>query len=243
MKLDKSKVLFKKANELLVGGVNSPVRAYKAVGGTPLFIEKANGAFIWDADGNKYIDYVGSYGPHILGHNHPEVMEAVAGALEKGTCFGASCEMEYNLAELINEAFPSMQKMRFVNSGTEAVMSVIRVSRGYTNRKKIIKFSGCYHGHSDYLLAEAGSGVLTLSLPGSSGVPESSVKDTLVAPYNDIETLHQLFNNNPDDIAAVILEPVAGNMGVVLPAENFLRQVRELTKANGTLLVFDEVMT
>ena len=243
MNFDKSEALFLEAQKHLVGGVNSPVRAFKSVGGTPIFIDHGEAAYIYDVDGNKYIDYVGSYGPLILGHCHPMVHQAIKEAIDKGTTYGASSAAEVKLAQLVKEAFPSIEKVRFVNSGTEAVMSAIRLSRAFTSRNKIVKFSGCYHGHSDFLLAQAGSGLLTLSLPGSAGVPESTVSDTLIANYNDIDSLANLFEKNKGEIAAVIIEPVPGNMGVVLPEDDFLKKVRELSTEHGALLIFDEVMT
>ncbi len=243
MSYEKSKALFEKASNHLVGGVNSPVRAFKSVGGTPLFIDKGEGAYITDADNNRYIDFVGSYGPLILGHNNPIVHEAIVKALEKGTTFGASTENEIVLAELVKEAFPSIEKVRFVNSGTEAVMSAVRLARAFTKRNKIIKFAGCYHGHSDFLLAAAGSGLLTLSLPGSAGVPETVVADTIIVPYNDINAVAQAFEKYKNEIAAVLIEPVPGNMGLVLPENDFLQKLRELTSANNILLIFDEVMS
>lgn len=239
----KSKELFEKAIKILPGGVDSPVRAFKAVGGIPLFTKKASGAYLTDVDNNHYIDYVGSWGPMILGHNHPKVVEAIEEALKDGTSFGTSSEREIILAELVLEAFPSMEMVRFVNSGTEATMAAIRVARGYTKRNKIIKFNGCYHGHADGLLVKAGSGAETFGIPDSSGVPEDYAKNTLVAEYNDIESVITLFNKYPDDIACVILEPVVGNMGVLIPRDNFLEDLRELTKKYGALLIFDEVMT
>lgn len=239
----KSKKLFEKAVKILPGGVDSPVRAFKAVGGIPLFTKKATGAYITDVDNNKYIDYVGSWGPMILGHNHPEVVKAIKEALKNGTSFGTSSEREILLAELVLEAFPSIEMVRFVNSGTEATMSAIRVARGYTKKNKIIKFNGCYHGHADGLLVKAGSGAETFGIPDSLGVPEDYAKNTLVAEFNDIESVKALFNKYPDDIACVILEPVVGNMGVLIPKNNFLNELRELTKKYNTLLIFDEVMT
>ena len=243
MSYEKSKAHFEKASKHLVGGVNSPVRAFKSVGGTPLFIDKGEGAYITDADNNRYIDYVGSYGPLILGHNNPVVHEAIIKALEKGTTFGASTENEIVLAELVKEAYPSMDKVRFVNSGTEAVMSAVRLARAFTKRNKIIKFAGCYHGHSDFLLAAAGSGMLTLSLPGSAGVPENVVADTIIVPYNDIQAVAKALDKYKDEIAAVLVEPVPGNMGLVLPENDFLRKLRDLTSNNNILLIFDEVMS
>ena len=243
MNYEKSKALFEEACKHLVGGVNSPVRAFKSVGGTPLFIKKGEGPYITDADDNKYIDFVGSYGPLILGHNDPDVKEATIKALENGTTFGASTENEIILAELVKEAFPGTDKVRFVNSGTEAVMSAIRLARAFAKKNKIIKFAGCYHGHSDFLLAQAGSGMLTLSLPGSAGVPESVVADTIIIPYNDIEAVAQAFEKHKGQIAAVLIEPVPGNMGLVLPEKDFLKKLRDLTTAEGILLICDEVMS
>ena len=243
MSYEKSKALFEEACKHLVGGVNSPVRAFKSVGGTPLFIKKGEGPYITDADENKYVDFVGSYGPLILGHNDPDVKEATIKALENGTTFGASTENEIVLAELVKEAFPGMEKVRFVNSGTEAVMSAIRLARAFAKKNKIIKFAGCYHGHSDFLLAQAGSGLLTLSLPGSAGVPESVVADTIIVPYNDIEAVAQAFEKHKGQIAAVLIEPVPGNMGLVLPENDFLQKLRELTTSEGILLICDEVMS
>lgn len=239
----KSTELFQKAIKLLPGGVDSPVRAFKAVGGTPLFTKKARGAYLTDVDNNHFIDYVGSWGPMILGHNHPEVVKAITEALEDGTSFGTSSEREIILAELVLEAFPSMEMVRFVNSGTEATMSAIRLARGYTKRNRIIKFNGCYHGHADGLLVKAGSGAETFGIPDSLGVPEDYAKNTLVAEFNDIESVKTLFNKYPEDIACVILEPVVGNMGVLIPKNNFLHELRELTKKYNALLIFDEVMT
>ncbi len=243
MSYEKSKALFEKASNHLVGGVNSPVRAFKSVGGTPLFIDRGEGAYITDADNNKYIDYVGSYGPLILGHNNPVILEAIVKALEKGTTFGASTENEIVLAELVKEAYPSVEKVRFVNSGTEAVMSAVRLARAFTKKNKIIKFAGCYHGHSDFLLAAAGSGMLTLSLPGSAGVPETVVADTIIVPYNDINAVAQAFDKYKNEIAAVLVEPVPGNMGLVLPENDFLQKLRGLTTSSDILLIFDEVMS
>jgi glutamate-1-semialdehyde 2,1-aminomutase len=243
MNFDRSETLFQEAQQYLVAGVNSPVRAFKSVGGNPLFAERGEGPYIYDADGNRYIDYVGSYGPLILGHNDPDVKAALIATLEKGTTFGASTEAEIALAKLVREAFPMMEKMRFVNSGTEAVMSAIRLARAFTGKNKIIKFAGCYHGHSDFLLAQAGSGMLTLSLPGSAGVPEGTVKDTLIASYNNMESVRALFEQNKGQIAAILVEPVPGNMGVVLPENDFLQQLRDITIENASLLIFDEVMS
>ena len=227
----------------MVGGVNSPVRAFNSVGGNPLFIDRAEGIHIYDADGNEYIDCVGSYGPMILGHAHPKVNEAVKAAIDKSYTYGASTEVEVEMAEMVKEAFPHLDKVRFVNSGTEAVISSIRLARAYTGKNKIIKFAGCYHGHSDNLLVAAGSGLATLGIPGSKGVPESAVRDTLIAKFNDIESVKLLIDEFPDEIAGVFIEPVAGNMGVVVPDKSFMQELRSLTKEKGIALVIDEVMT
>lgn len=242
MNFSKSEKLYAKGQENLVGAVNSPVRAFKSVGGTPLFIKKAKKSIITDVDNNNYIDYVLSYGPMILGHKNNNVDKNINKALKKGYTFGATTKNELKLAKIICDAFPSMDKIRFVNSGTEAVLSAIRLARAYTQKNKIIKFSGCYHGHSDALLVAAGSGVATLSMPGSSGVPNEAVKNTLIANYNDIESVKKHFENHKD-IAGVIIEPVAGNMGVVVPKNNFLKKLKELTSKNNSLLIIDEVMT
>lgn len=234
---------FKRAKRSLVGGVNSPVRAFRGVGGTPLFIDHGQGPYVWDIDGNRYVDYVLSYGPLILGHAQPEVTRSISDAALLGTSFGAPTVLETKLAETIKDRFPGMDRIRFVNSGTEATMSALRLARAFTDRPKILKFSGCYHGHADLLLVQAGSGVSTLGLPDSPGVPEATTADTLVAKYNDITSVEQLFSQFPEAIAGVIIEPVAGNMGVVPPLPGFLKQLRSLTLAHGSLLVFDEVMT
>lgn len=243
LKTDKSKELFAEAVRYIPGGVNSPVRAFKAVGGEPLFIERGDGSKIWDADGNRYIDYVGSWGPLILGHRHPAVIEALHDYLEKGTSYGAPTELETILARLIVKAVPSVEMVRMVNSGTEATMSALRLARGYTGRDKIVKFEGCYHGHADFLLIKAGSGALTLGIPTSPGVPASIAANTITAPYNDLDTLEKIFESEGEQIAAVILEPVAGNMGVVPPRPGYLADLRKLTKKYESLLIFDEVMT
>lgn len=243
MKIPKSIELFQKAKTLLPGGVDSPVRAFRAVGGQPLFIERGEGAYLFDVDGNKYIDYVLSWGPLILGHAHPGVVNAVKRAAELGTSYGAPRPLELDLAELIMELMPNLEMLRFVNSGTEATMTALRLARAYTKRDKIIKFEGCYHGHADLLLVQAGSGVATLGLPDSPGVPKATVQDTLVARYNDLESVEALFKKFPGEIAAIIIEPVAGNMGVIPPVEGFLEGLRKLTEENGALLIFDEVMT
>lgn len=243
MDTGKSKILFKRAQEIIPGGVNSPVRACKSVGCDPVFIERASGAKVYDADGNEYIDFVCSWGPMILGHNYPPVLEAIREALDNGTSFGAPTSREIDLAELVIEALPSVEKVRFVSSGTEATMSAIRLARGYTGRNMVIKFDGCYHGHADSFLVKAGSGVITLGIPGSPGVPEDIVKNTLSIPYNDLEILEKTLRDKSLDIACVIIEPVAGNMGVVPPAEGFLAKLRALTSELGIVLIFDEVIT
>ena len=243
MKETKSKGLFERAKKSIPGGVNSPVRAFGSVGRTPLFIKKAYGSTIVDEDNNQYIDYVCSWGPGILGHAHPQVVQAVQKACEKGLTYGAPTEKEIILAELIKECMPSMDLVRLVNSGTEAVMSAIRAARGYTGRDKIIKFKGCYHGHSDGLLVKAGSAALTNAVPDSAGVPMSYSQQTLVGSYNDEESVKILFEQYPEDIAAIVVEPVAANMGVVLPKEGFLSFLREITQKYGALLIFDEVIT
>lgn len=243
LKTGKSEELYKEALGLMPGGVNSPVRAFGAVGRNPLFIDHAKGAYVYDVDGNALIDYVCSWGPGILGHAHPEVIEAVVKACYDGLTFGAPTGKENTLAQMIKDCVPSMEMMRMVSSGTEATMSAIRAARGYTGRDKIIKFKGCYHGHSDGLLVQAGSAALTQSVPDSSGVPASYAEKTLVALYNDKDSVRELFENNKDEIAALIVEPVAANMGVVIPEEDFLPFLREITEENGTVLIFDEVIT
>ncbi|CAM1353641.1 glutamate-1-semialdehyde 2,1-aminomutase [Tenacibaculum halocynthiae] len=242
MKFKKSQKLYNKGLENLVGAVNSPVRAFSSVGGNPLFIKKAKGSKIIDVDGNTYVDLVLSYGPMILGHRHKKVQKSITKALKNGYSFGASTSNEIKLAKIVCDAFPGMDKVRFVNSGTEAVLSGIRLARAFTGKDKVIKFSGCYHGHQDALLVAAGSGLATLSLPGSKGVPEGAVKNTLIANYNDIESVKAHFEAH-DDIAGVILEPVAGNMGVVTPQNNFLKELKEYLESKGALLIVDEVMT
>jgi glutamate-1-semialdehyde 2,1-aminomutase len=242
MKFKKSEKLYKKGLKHLVGAVNSPVRAFSSVGGNPLFIKKAKGTKITDVDNNKYIDLVLSYGPMILGHRHKKVQKAVEKALKNGYSFGASTENEIKLAKIVCDAFPGMDKVRFVNSGTEAVLSGIRLARAFTGKDKIIKFAGCYHGHQDALLVAAGSGLVTLSLPGSKGVPEGAVKNTLISNYNDLESVKKHFEND-DNIAGVILEPIAGNMGVVIPQDNFLVELKAYLETKGALLIVDEVMT
>lgn len=225
------------------GGVSSPVRAFKSVGGQPIVFDRVKGAYVWDVDGNQYIDYVGTWGPAICGHAHPEVNQALAAALEKGTSFGAPCPLENVLAEMVIQAVPSIEMVRFVNSGTEACMAVLRLMRAYTGRDKLIKFSGCYHGHADMFLVQAGSGVATLGLPDSPGVPKVVTSATLTAPYNDLEAVKVLFEQNKGEIAGVILEPIVGNSGFIVPDAGFLEGLREITQENDALLVFDEVMT
>ena len=239
----KSEAAFAQAGEVLVGGVNSPVRAFKAVGGVPRFIVSARGSKITDIDGNEYVDYVCGYGPGILGHAHPKVVQAVTAAARRGFCYGAPTEAETELAEMVVDAFPSIQKVRFVSSGTEAVMSAIRLARGATGRNGIVKCVGCYHGHADALLVAAGSGATTLGVPSSPGVPEGAADDTLLVPYNDLAAAGEVFDRHGSQIAAMLVEPVAGNMGVVPPAEGYLPGLRSLCDAAGTLLIFDEVMT
>lgn len=241
--MTKSEKLFERAVKKIPGGVNSPVRAYGAIGEAPRFMERADGCYIYDVDGNRYIDYIDSWGPMILGHNFPAIRESVLKACEKGLSFGCATEIEVEMAEFICDRIPHVDMIRMVNSGTEAVMSAIRVARGYTGRDKIIKFRGCYHGHSDGLLVKAGSAALTTSVPDSAGVPADYTKNTLVAEYNDCDSVKELFDNNKDEIAAVIVEPVAANMGVVLPRHGFLEFLRDITKENGSLLIFDEVIT
>jgi glutamate-1-semialdehyde 2,1-aminomutase len=241
--MTQSEELFARAQRSIPGGVNSPVRAFKAVGGTPLFIRKAEGSRIWDADGKPYIDYLGSWGPMILGHAYPDIVEAVRQAALRGTSYGAPCAAEVELAERVTRFVPSIERVRFVSSGTEATMSALRLARGFTGRRKIMKLDGCYHGHSDGLLVAAGSGVATLGIPGSPGVPEGTVADTLSVPFNDIPAVEQAFAVHGADMAALIVEPVAGNMGLVAPREGYLEALREITRRAGALLVFDEVMT
>ncbi len=243
MNYSKSKKLFEAAQKVIPGGVNSPVRAFRAVGGQPLFIDRAEGAFVWDVDGNRYIDYVLSWGPLILGHANPQVVEALQRAVKRGTSYGAPTALETRLAELVVELVPSAEQVRFVNSGTEATMSVLRLARAYTGRDKIIKLQGNYHGHADFLLVQAGSGVATLGLPDSPGVPQGATQDTLTAPFNDLSAIESLFKAQGGEIAGIILEPVAGNMGVIPPAEGYLEGLRELCAEHGALLIFDEVMT
>ncbi len=243
MNTSRSYQLFQQAQNLLPGGVDSPVRAFRAVGGQPLFIERGEGAYLYDVDGNRYIDYVLSWGPLILGHAHPQVVAALKRAVERGTSYGAPSPLELELAQRIQSFMPALEMIRFVNSGTEATMSALRLARAFTGHHKIIKFEGCYHGHADYLLVQAGSGVVTLGLPDSPGVPPSVAQDTLVARYNDLDSVAELFHQYPEEIAAVIVEPVAGNMGVVPPLPGFLPGLRQLTQQFGALLIFDEVMS
>jgi glutamate-1-semialdehyde 2,1-aminomutase len=240
---EKSRQAFAKAQRVIPGGVNSPVRAFKSVGRDPVFIERGEGAHIWDIDGNRYLDFVGSWGPLIVGHAHPDVVAVLKRVAERGTSYGAPTEVETVLAEEVLKAYPSMEMIRMVNSGTEATMSALRLARGVTGRTKIVKFEGCYHGHSDQLLIKAGSGALTFGVPTSPGVPSQVAAATISARFNDLEGLREIFQREGDGIACVILEPVAGNMGVVLPEDGFLQGVRRLTEEYGALLIFDEVMT
>ena len=240
---EKSYRLYMEAQKHLVGGVNSPVRAFQSVSGNPIIMEKGDGIYIYDADENRYYDLVSAWGPLIVGQAHFSVISAIKKIVEKGTAFGTTTNIEIQIAKLIKEAFPYIDLIRFVNSGTEATMSAIRLARGYTKRDKIIKFVGCYHGHSDFLLAKAGSGVMTFGIPGSQGVPKNVVKDTLLAQYNNIDNINNIFKEYHNDIACIILEPIAGNMGVVLPQKSFLEDLREITKKYNSLLIFDEVIT
>ncbi len=239
----KSREIFTQATELMPGGVNSPVRAFKSVGGVPVVVDHAKGPYFWDVDGNRYIDFVGSWGPMILGHAHPKVIEAVQKAAANGTSFGAPTQLENEMAQLIIDLVPSIEMVRLVNSGTEAPMSALRLARGFTGRPKILKFQGCYHGHEDSLLVSAGSGVATLGIPGTPGVLPALARETLTAPFNDLEAVKKTFEVHGDEISCCILEPVAGNMGCVPPGEGFLQGVRDLCTKYGALLIFDEVMT
>ncbi len=243
MGFEKSKLLFQEAQKYLVGGVNSPVRAFKSVGMEPVFIKKGKGSRIWDVDDNQYIDYVLSWGPLILGHANDQIVNAIKEVANYGTSFGAPTELEIEMAKAVIDAVPSIEMVRFVNSGTEATMSAIRLARGYTGRKKIVKFEGCYHGHGDSLLVSAGSGVATLGIPGTPGIPEELAQLTIVLPYNNIEAVEEAFKKHGEDIACVIIEPVAGNMGVVAPSKEYHQRLREITKEYGALLIWDEVMT
>lgn len=243
MLYQRSSQLFAEAEQVIPGGVNSPVRAFKAVGGTPIFVKEANGAYLYDEDGNKFIDYINSWGPMILGHAYEPVVNAVIERAKKGTSFGTPTALETEIAALAVSMVPNIDKIRFVNSGTEACMSAIRLARGFTKRDKIIKFAGCYHGHSDSFLIQAGSGAVTFGTPNSPGVTAGTAKDTLLATYNDLQNVAELFAANKNEIAAIIIEPVAGNMGCIPPAEGFLEGLRQLCDDNGTLLIFDEVMT
>lgn len=243
MNTEKSKKLFEQAKKYIPGGVNSPVRAFKSVGGDPLFIKKGIGSKFWDADDNEYIDYIGSWGPHLFGHNPPFIKEALLNAMENGTSFGAPTELEVEMAKIITELVPSVEMVRMVNSGTEATMSAIRAARGYTGREKFIKFEGCYHGHADYFLIKAGSGALTLGVPTSPGVTKGNAADTLLADYNDINSVKKLISNNKSQIAAIIIEPIAGNMGVVKAKDEFIKELRSICDEEKIVLIFDEVMT
>ena len=243
MNTEKSKKLFEEAKKYIPGGVNSPVRAFKSVGGDPLFITKGRGSKFWDADGNEYIDYIGSWGPHLFGHNPSFIIDALKAAIENGTSFGAPTEMEIKMAEIITQLVPSVEMVRMVNSGTEATMSAVRAARGYTGREKFIKFEGCYHGHADYFLIKAGSGALTLGVPTSPGVTKGNAADTLLADYNDINSIKKLVSKNKNEIAAVIIEPIAGNMGVVKVKDDFIKELRAICDEEKIVLIFDEVMT
>ena len=243
MNTNKSKKLFEEAKKYIPGGVNSPVRAFKSVGGDPLFIIKGSGSKFWDVDGNEFIDYIGSWGPHLFGHNPTFIIEALKAAIENGTSFGAPTELEVKMAELISEIVPSVEMVRMVNSGTEATMSAIRAARGYTGREKFIKFEGCYHGHADYFLIKAGSGALTLGVPTSPGVTKGNAADTLLADYNNIDSVKKLISSNKNEIAAVIIEPIAGNMGVVKAKDEFMKELRSICDDEKIVLIFDEVMT
>ena len=242
-KIDNSIALFEEAKTLMPGGVNSPVRAFKNINGNPIFFEKASGAYLYDADGNEYIDYIGSWGPMIMGHSHPEIVKAIKTQVELGTSYGAPTGLESDVAKLIKQCLPSIEKIRMVNSGTEATMTTIRLARGFTGRKKIIKFDGCYHGHVDSLLIKAGSGVATFGLPDSPGVPKDLAKYTYTCEYNNKEQFLSIYNEIKDDLAAVIVEPIAGNMGFVPAQEDFLKTLKEATSSNNSVLIFDEVMS
>jgi glutamate-1-semialdehyde 2,1-aminomutase len=243
MNTPKSNKLFEEAKKYVPGGVNSPVRAFKSVGGNPLFIKKGEGSKFWDADGNEFVDYIGSWGPHLFGHNPPFIKEALLKAIENGTSFGAPTELEVEIAKLITELVPSVEMVRMVNSGTEATMSAVRAARGYTGKEKFIKFEGCYHGHADHFLIKAGSGALTLGVPTSPGVTKGNAVDTLLADYNDIESVKKLVAANKSEIAAIIIEPVAGNMGVVKAKDEFIKEIRAICDKEKIVLIFDEVMT
>ena len=243
MRYQRSSALFKEAQKYIPGGVNSPVRAFKAVGGDPIFVKEAKGAYLYDEDGNRFIDYIASWGPLILGHAYPPVIEAVIEKAKKGTSFGMPTEIETELAKLAVELVPNIEQIRFVNSGTEACMSAVRLARGYTGKDKIIKFAGCYHGHSDSFLIQAGSGAVTFGSPNSPGVTKGTAKDTLLANYNDLQGVQELVKSNPGEIAAIIIEPVAGNMGCIIPTSEFIQGLRQLCTNEGILLLFDEVMT
>ena len=239
----KSTKLFEKAKALMPGGVNSPVRSFKSVGGTPHFMAKGDGPYVFDVDENRFLDFTASWGPLILGHSHPKIKDAIINAVEQGTTFGTPTERENLLAQMVIDAVPSIEKVRFVNSGTEATMSAVRLARGYTNRDLIIKFEGCYHGHGDFFLSNAGSGLATFDQPSSPGIPKAVVESTITVPYNDLNAVRDAFKANPKDIAAIILEPIAGNMGVVSPSDGFLLGLRDLTTEFGAVLIFDEVIT
>lgn len=243
METTTSKKMFDEARKVIPGGVNSPVRACKSVGCDPLFISKASGSSVYDVDGNEYLDFVCSWGPMIMGHAHPEILEAIQKTAVNGTSFGAPTPAEIELASMVVDAVPSIEKVRFVSSGTEATMSAVRLARGYTGRKKVVKFDGCYHGHSDSFLVKAGSGVITLGIPGSPGVPDDIVKNTISIPYNNVDVLSKTLQEQGDDIACVIVEPVGGNMGCVPPADGYLQALRDLTAEHGVVLIFDEVIT
>ncbi len=243
LSFERSLKLFEKASRLIPGGVNSPVRAFKSVDTHPLFIERAQGAYMWDVDGNRMLDYIGSWGPAILGHSHPEVVAAVQKALPNGFSYGAPCALEIKIAELVQELVPSIEMVRLVSSGTEACMAALRLARGFTGREKIVKFTGCYHGHADMLLVKAGSGMATLGIPGSPGVPQGSTQDTLTLPFNDVAGLKALFAKQGSEIAAVIIEPFVGNANFIRPLDGYLELLSELCRASGALLIFDEVMT